>query len=198
MVQPATTLEEVRQFFAELRRTGAHLGLDPEFSALESILTATGVEHALILRENLDRFFFGRAFTVLDRIKAKATSAGKTGIVEGVDRFRTAIDQLFAGQFVSYDNPQGFLPQSEMLREMLRLINENQPDQIFARIDTNIQHLEGHFFMILSEAMRNARSRGDSPQIQFTLQALVMIGRVVANARLKHNLPCNFAALWHA
>jgi len=202
MVQPATTLDEVRQFFAELRHAGGHLGLDPEFSMLESVLTLTGREHALLLRENLDRFFFGRAFSVLDRIQAKATAADRPSIAEGLDGFRTAINQLFAGQFLAYESSGQFLPQSEILREMLRLFNESNADDIYpnisAKIEENIPHLEGHFFMILSESMRNVHARGDSPQLEYTYRALVLIGREVANARLKRNLPCNFAALWHA
>jgi len=116
----------------------------------------------------------------------------KALLVQELAQFRDAINNLFAGQFLYYENPGQFLPQSEMLREMLHLLDENRLDDMFAGIDKNIQHLEGFFFTTLSETMRNAHSRGDG----LTHQALILIGRRVAGARTKHGLPCSFAGLW--
>lgn len=190
----ATPLDEFREFMAELRGRGAHLGLEPECTAIEGLVTAEGEAKRVFLRENLDRFFFGRGITVLERLEAKALELGKPSSASGLAQLRAEIGELFTGQFLAYDPASGFLPQSGILREMLRLFNEGQADDILASIEKNVEHLEGHFFMILAEAMRNARSHGEEP----TRQVLFMIGRVSAATRLQRNLPCSFAFLYGA
>ena len=192
MTSKVNVLRDIKQFFNDLRHNQAHLGLDPEFSALEAIFTSEGYEHYAMLRENLDRFFFGRGFSVLDRLRENAKKMDKSDILEGMDKFKEGINQLFANQFNVYDNNPQFLPQSEMIREMLKLTNDNRADDIIAFIEKNIDHMDGHFYMILSESLRNARMRNEVP----TWQVLVMLGRVAAETRLKNNLPCNFASLW--
>jgi hypothetical protein len=194
-VQPADVLYEVREFFAELRRVGAHLGRDPEFSALEDILTLGGKAHLEVLRENLDRFIFGRGMNVLETLETRAGEMKQALVAQAFVQFRDAITELFAGQFRCYAPdrfPSRFFPQSEMVREMLRLLSEGRADDTSAYIDRNIEQLEGFFFTILGESLRNARMRGS----ELTCQALIVIGRHVAGARLKRGLPCSFASLW--
>ena len=162
-MSPEPGTEDFRQFAATLRQTNAHLGLDPEFTAIEGFMTAEGTDKFVWLRENIDRFFFGRGMKVLERLEAKALEQGKQNIAEELSHLGTNISEMIKGQFIYYDAPTHFLPQSGMLREMLRLFNENKADDILASIDKNLDLLEGHFFMILSEAMRNARARGEAP-----------------------------------
>lgn len=189
----AGRIDEFRQFMAELRHAGGHLGLEPECTAIESFVTAEGEAKLVFLRENIDRFFFGRGMKVLERLEAKAAELGRQSTAEGLSQLRAEISRMFEGQFLFYESGQ-FLPQSAMLREMLSLVNEGRADDILASIDRDLEHLEGHFFMILSEAMRNAHARGEEP----TRQLLIMIGRVAAQHRLARKLPCSFAFLYGA
>src|SRR5271157_218146 len=136
-MSPQPVTEDFRQFAAALRQTNAHLGLDPEFTAIEGFITAEGTDKFVWLRENIDRFYFGRGMKVLERLEAKALEQGKKNIAEELSHLGTNISEMFKGQFIYYDDPTHFMPQSEMLREMLRLFNENKADDIFASIDKN-------------------------------------------------------------
>jgi hypothetical protein len=184
---------DFRAFIGELRASGAQLGLDPELSAIEAIVDAQGPAKLISLRENIDRFFFGRGFSVIERLQARATEKGYTQIAAGLGQIKSDISSLFKGQFADYGN--AMLPQSDMLRQMLGLFNDGKADDILAAIRKNLQHLDGHFFMILGEAMRNARSRRTT-EGDFSVQVMTMIGRVVAEERQKASLPCSFGFLY--
>jgi hypothetical protein len=174
-----------------LREKGFHLGLDPEFSAIQKLAMAPPDQRWPTLRENIDQFFWARGFPVLEKIRRKAAEEKNSQVEQVLASMNSVINQFLAGQFVVV--PEGRqLPQPAMLREMLRLINTYDSDALIAYVDQNIQYLDGHFFMSISESLRNVRGRGHEP----TTKMLIMLGRLVAQKRLERGLPCSFAPLF--
>jgi hypothetical protein len=179
-----------RVFFDDLRRKKLHLGMEPEFSTVEQLVLAKPEDRRLIFRETMDRFFFGRGMSVLGSLREQAAKAGNQSMVGHLDGLGNAIQELFKGQFNSYGAVT--LPQSQMINQMLRLTNDNRADDVLEFMDQNIQHLDGHFFVILSESIRTARSKGSD----LTANLLIMMGRLAAGKRLEKHLPCSFAPIF--
>ena len=190
-MSPFVSPEHMSSFFAGLREKDFHLGLDPEFTAIQILALAPPDQRWPALRENIDRFFWGRGFPVLERLLNKAAEIKDTGAAQVLGSMGQVISEFLRGQFIAV--PDGVnLPQPAMLREMLRLFNTYDSDAILTYIDQNLAALDGHFFMSLSESQRNARGRGEQP----TYQVLVMLGKFVAEKRKAKGMPCTFAVLY--
>jgi hypothetical protein len=186
-------LLQFKKFMQGLRGDGSNLGLEPEFSVIESLILKEGEEKITFFRENLDRFWESRGLKVLAKLRDKAAAQQLPLIVNGLEQLTTEINRLFTGQFLYYA-PERFtvLPHSAMIRTMSQMANENEPDKVFEYIDQNLEAFEGHFFVILANSMRNARSSGEN----YTVEFLTMLGSVVARRRLEAKLPCSFAYLY--
>lgn len=187
-------IEQFKKFMKELRNSGYNLGLEPHFSVIESFVLKEGNEKAIYLRENLDRFWEkGRGIKVLEKLRDKAAEQGFQLVSRGLEQFRIEIDELFKGQFLYYP-PERFtvLPHSAMLQTIGQMANENNVDKIIQYINEHLEDFDGHFFVILGGTMRNAQSMGSD----YTVEFFTMLGRLVAQKRLKAGLPCSFASLY--
>jgi len=182
-------------FFAELRAKGFHLGLDPEFSTIQKLATAPLEQRGVTLRENIDQFAWARGFPVLEKLQQQAAEQKNLQVAQTLGSMRDVINELLKGQFMV--TPEGqLLPQPQMLREMLRLVNDSDADTVIAYVEKNIEYLDGNFFMSISESLRNARGRAPSPSLEMTVEVLIGLGRLVAEKRLERGLPCSFHALY--
>jgi hypothetical protein len=182
-------------FFAGLRAKGFHLGLDPEFSAIQKLATAPLEKRGDTLRENIDQFVWARGFPVLEKIQQKAAEQGNAQVAQMLGSMREVINGLLKGQFMVTPEDR-LLPQPQMLREMLRLVNETDADTVIAYVEKNIEYLDGNFFMSISESLRNIRGRAPDPNVDITVEVLIGLGRLVAEKRLERRLPCSFHALY--
>lgn len=190
-MSPSSLPDFLEPFFTGLREKGFHLGLDPEFSEVQKLAMAPPAERWATLRENIDQFFWARGFPVLEKLRQKAAEARNPQIEQVLSSMGSVIGQFLTGQFTPVPKGQQ-LPQPGMLREMLRLINTYDADALIAYVEQNIQYLDGHFFMSLSESLRNARGRGHEP----TIEALITLGELVAQKRVAHGMPCSFRVLF--
>jgi hypothetical protein len=182
-------------FFAELRAKGFHLGLDPELSTIQKLATAPLDQRGVTLRENIDQFAWARGFPVLEKLQQKAAEQKNLQVAQMLGSMRDVINELLKGQFMV--TPEGrLLPQPQMLREMLRLVNDTDADTVIAYVEKNIEYLDGNFFMSISESLRNVRGRAPSPSLEMTVEVLIGLGRLVAEKRLERGLPCSFHALY--
>ena len=187
-MSPSSQPELLEPFFVALREKGFHLGLDPEFSAIQKLALAPPEQQFPTLREHIDQFFWARGFPVLEKLQQKAAEEKNLQAERVLGSMHSVIHDLLRGQFVLVpDNQQ--LPQPGMLREMLRLFNTYDADAVIAYIDKNIEFLDGHFFMSLSESLRNARGRDQGPAIQATIQVLTMLGKMVAQKESSAGCP---------
>jgi hypothetical protein len=185
-------VEIMRTFFSGLRQKGFHLGLDPEFSGLEKLAIAQPEEQYTTLREHLDQFYWGRGFEVLRRVQQKAVQAGEVDIAKLLGLMDEFVHKVFEGQFLMYAKGET-VPQPEMLREILRLFNED-PQKMEVYVDQHLEELDGHFFMAISESLRHSRTRG----YEGNLALLPLLGMLVATSRIERGLPCNFAKLFRS
>jgi len=198
MASPSSQPPSLDPFFAGLRKKGFHLGLDPEFSAIQTLALAPPQQRLATLREYIDLFYWGRGFPVLEKLLNKAKEQNDVAAGQIFGSMGNAISQMLAGQFAKYP-PNQQIPQSAILREMLRLFNEGGTEALEACIDQNLPVLDGHLFMLLAESLRTARQRGaqqPSPEIELTTQVLFLIGALVSRKRPEHGLPCSFGALY--
>ena len=190
----AQALKQFKEFMAMQRAKVYDLGLEPEFSVIETFVLKEGIDKLIFLRENLDRFWNQqRGLTILEQLRDKAKEQRMPLVAEGLDQFREEIHQLFLGQFLYY-SPEKFteLPHTVMLQKLCQMMNEYDTDKILKYIDQELSEFDGHFFIILGISMRNARSQGASDTVKF----FEVIGRTVAQKRLQAGFPCSFAYLF--
>ncbi len=150
------------------------------------------------LREYIDQFYWARGFTVLEKLRQAATEAKNQHVEQVLGSMEATIQQFFKGQFGVYSKDQQ-LPQPAMLREMLRLFNTYDANAVIGFVDQNIQLLDGHFFLSISESLRNVRGRmmtAPDPALELTMKALMALGRMVAEKRVALGLPCSFRVLY--
>ena len=198
MASPSSQLQPLDPFFAGLRQKGFHLGLDPEFSAIQTLALAPPGQRFATLREYIDLFYWGRGFPVLQKVLAMAKEANDPDAEQLLGSMGNAISQMLAQQFMVVP-PNQQIPQSAILREMLRLFNEGGTDALVACVDKNLPVLDGHLFMLLAESLRTIRSRNaqqPSPELDVTAKVLCLIGAMVVSKRLENGLPCSFGALY--
>lgn len=198
MASPSSQPQPLDLFFAGLRQKGFHLGLDPEFSAIQTLALAPPGQRFATLREYIDLFYWGRGFPVLQKVLAKAKEANDPDAEQLFGSMGNAISQMLAQQFMVVP-PNQQIPQSAILREMLRLFNEGGTDALVASVDKNLPLLDGHLFMLLAESLRAIRSRKaqqPSPELDVTAQVLCLIGAMVVSKRHESGLPCSFGALY--
>jgi hypothetical protein len=187
-------IEDFRVFIAHCRRANPDLALKPEVSLVEQLVTLEGKPKFQCLRESLDRFgIFGKGLEVVDELCNEAKALGYPSVATGLYELETQLRELFLGQFNYY--PAGVTyPQSDILRSLVHAMCDGDFPKVKALIDQHIMDLDGHFFLILGETMRIARSKGSS----VTVDGLLLLGGEVARARRKGALPCSFAYLYTA
>lgn len=190
----ALALEQFKKFIQELQNNGYHLGMEPEFTVIETLVIKDGREKVIFFRENLDRFWEKqRGLMVLEKLRNKAEEQKLAMVAQGLDQLLNEIGQLFTGQFLYYPPERfSFLPHTTMLQTMAQIFNEYDTDKLFRYIDQHLEEFDGHFYVILGATMRNARSTGADFEIEF----FEHLGRVIAQKRLEAKLPCSFAYLY--
>lgn len=188
----AKALQQFKNFMQDVRREKGNIGLEPEFTVIETFVLKEGPEKMVFFRENLDRFFsgMGRGLEVLEKLGQKAAQKKLDMVVQGLSEMGAEINNLFSGQFLYYPSDKfAYLPQSEMLRKMSEIMNKGDTDALERYVVANLSELEGHFFLILGASSRNARAAGE----EFTVQFYNVLGAFVARKRLEAGLPCSFA-----